>query len=74
MYLTCKNNRAKNAVNITTASNQIVDFFILINYLRFSYYISKIVLSIINLTNKRLFCLTYPLKIEKMRKKTGAIT
>ena len=33
-----------------------------------------IVLSINNLTNKRLFCLTYPLKNGKMRKKIAVIT
>jgi magnesium-transporting ATPase (P-type) len=57
------------------ASNQIVDFFIFFTYLRFSdnyFYFKDRTFSVINLTNKPLFCLTYPLKIKKKRKKKPA--
>src|SRR5690554_6465964 len=72
MYLTCRNNSAKNAVNITMASNQIVDFFIFLLtsvLVTIFFYFKDRTFIVTNLTNKPLFCLTYPLKIKKNRKK-----
>jgi len=69
IYLTCKKSNAKNATNIITASNQIVDFFILLfqNHLPklsiFKYQRSSFLS--FHLTNYALFCLTLHLKIKK---------